>query len=235
MSQRKIIRWIVKVALIALVSVVGLEGLTIVADPYFFKDRFEYDPDLGFRARAYFPTDRAFHGDSDEGSTTNRFGFNDRDYPLSKEPGVFRILVVGDSFGWAGGLNNNYTNLLENLFERLDGSHKIDVVNTKFGLQYNPDLVILGFFAGNDFIEADPNRKRIVVNKYFLDIDKHNEHRLLGYPIVAQSRLLFFLRRKFDSYKLDKQSRKEGAEWAAATGQPVPVRNLRVFRKWTSC
>jgi acetyltransferase AlgX (SGNH hydrolase-like protein) len=241
MPQRKIIKWIAKVTLILFVSVVLLEVLMIVTDPHLFKDRFEYDPDLGFRASPYFRTDRAFQGDSDEGSTTNRFGFNDRDYPLTKEPGVFRILVVGDSFGWAGGLNNNYTNLLENLFERRDGSHKIDVVNTgypgthtgeqlmmlkKFGLQYNPDLVILGFFAGNDFIEADPNRKRIVVNKYFLDIDKHNEHRLLGYPIVAQSRLLLFLRRKYESYTLDRQSRKEGSEWAAATGQPMPVRNL---------
>jgi hypothetical protein len=241
MPQRKIIKWIAKVTLILFVSVVLLEVLMIVTDPHLFKDRFEYDPDLGFRASPYFRTDRAFQGDSDEGSTTNRFGFNDRDYPLTKEPGVFRILVVGDSVGWAGGLNNNYTNLLENLFERRDGSHKIDVVNTgypgthtgeqlmmlkKFGLQYNPDLVILGFFAGNDFIEADPNRKRIVVNKYFLDIDKHNEHRLLGYPIVEQSRLLLFLRRKYESYTLDRQSRKEGSEWAAATGQPMPVRNL---------
>jgi hypothetical protein len=241
MSQRKIIRWVGKVALIVFVCVGCLEVLMIVTDPYFFKDRFEYDPDLGFRSRAYFRTDRAFHGDSDEGSTTNRFGFNDRDYPLTKQPGVFRILVVGDSFGWAGGLNNNYTTLLENLFEHRDGSHKIDVVNTgypgthtgeqltmlkKFGLQYNPDLVILGFFAGNDFIEGDPNRKRIVVNKYFVDIDKRHEHRFLGYPIVMHSRLLLFLRHKIDAYNLDKQSRKEGAEWAAATGQPTPVRNL---------
>ncbi len=241
MRFRKLIKLAIKVSLALLISAVCLEVLMIVTDPYLFKDRFEYDPDLGFRARAYFRTDRAFHGDSDEGSTTNRFGFNDRDYPLTKQPGVFRILVVGDSFSWAGGLNDNYTNLLENLFERRDGSHKIDVVNTgypgthtgeqlamlkKFGLQYNPDLVILGFFTGNDFIEADSNRKRIVLNKYFFDIDRRREHRFLGYPIVMRSRLLLFLRHKYNSYSLDRQSKKEGAAWAAATGQPAPVKNL---------
>lgn len=117
--------------------------------------------------------------------------------------------MVGDSFGWAGGLEGNYTALLETMFERRDGSHKIDVINTgypgthtgeqlvvlkKYGLQYNPDLVILAFFAGNDFFEADPNRKRIVVNGCLVDIDKRHEHRFLGYPVITRSRALVFLK-----------------------------------------
>ena len=212
-----------------------------VTDPYLFKDRFEYDPDLGFRTRAYFRSAPGIMGEGDDGTITNRFGFNDRDYPLTKEPGTFRILVVGDSFGWAGGLNANYTALVEQMFEKRDGSHKVDVVNTgypgthtgeqllmlkKFGLQYNPDLVILGFFAGNDFLDADPNRKRIVVNGCSVDIDKRHEHRLFGYPIIFQSRLLLFLTQKYRSYAITKQARKEAEEWATANGQPVPTKNL---------
>jgi len=212
-----------------------------VTDPYLFKDRFEYDPDLGFRSRAYFRSAPGIMGEVDDGTISNRFGFNDRDYPLTKDPGTFRILVVGDSFGWAGGLKANYTALLEQMFEKRDGSHRVDVVNTgypathpgeqllmlkKFGLQYNPDLVILGFFAGNDFSDADPNRKRIVVNGCFLDIDKHHEHRLFGYPMIFQSRLLLFLTQKYQSYAITKQARKEAEEWAAANGQPVPTKNL---------
>ena len=54
----------------------------------------------------------------------------------------------------------------------------------KFGLQYNPDLVILGFFMGNDFVDADPYRKRIAFNNAYADIDKRHEHRILGYPFV---------------------------------------------------
>src|SRR5918911_664581 len=109
MTLRKLMKRAIRIVLVLLVSAVCVEILMIVTDGYLFKDRFEYDPDLGFRARAYFRTDRGFQGDSDEGSTTNRFGFNDRDYALTKQPGVFRIVVVGDSFGWAGGLNHNYT------------------------------------------------------------------------------------------------------------------------------
>ena len=243
MSQRKIIRWIVKVGIILFVCVGLLEVLMIVTDPYLFKDRFEYDPDLGFRARAYFRSPPGYFGENDDGSITNQFGFNDQDYPLTKHPGTYRILIVGDSYGWAGGLKGNYATLLEHSFEKRDGSHKIDVINTgypgthtgeqllmlkKFGLQYNPDLVILGFFAGNDFFDADPNRKRIVLNKYFYDLDKRRELRFLGYPIVAQSRAVHFLRHKFEFDGNAVVAKREAEERAATTGQPVPFQNLPV-------
>src|SRR5262249_7431123 len=44
----------------------------IILEPYLFKGFYEYDPDLGFRVRAHQPT---------EGGLTNKYGFNDRDYP----------------------------------------------------------------------------------------------------------------------------------------------------------
>ena len=50
----------------------------IVLEPYLFKGLYEYDPDLGFRVRAYYPID--------QGTITNKFGFNDDDYPLQKHP-----------------------------------------------------------------------------------------------------------------------------------------------------
>jgi lysophospholipase L1-like esterase len=241
MLIRKIIRFIVKITLILLACFICLELIMIVTDPYLFKDRFEYDPDLGFKGRAYFPSGLGLNGRGDDGTLTNQFGFNDRDYELQRSPGTSRIVVVGDSFGWAGGREGNYTALLEKMFESRDGAHRIDVVNTgytgthtgeelimlkKFGLQYNPDLVILGFFAGNDFFEADPNRKRIVVNKYFYDIDKRYEHRVFGYPIILKSRLWLFLQNKFESDRRSKVANREAEEWAAATGQPKPILNL---------
>ena len=65
-----------------------------------------------------------------------------------------------------------------------------------FGLQYQPDAVLLDLFMGNDFVDADPNRKRIVVYDTVFDIDRRRELRLFGYPIVAQSRLYQFLRQR---------------------------------------
>jgi hypothetical protein len=232
MFFKKVIKLAIKIGLIIIVSIMCVEVLMIVLDPYLFKSLFEYDPDMGFRARAHFP--------ADEGTFTNQFGFNDRDYPLQAPPGTFRILVVGDSFGWAGGPEGNYTALLETMFERRDGSHKIDVINTgypgthtgeqlvmlkKYALQYNPDLVILGFFAGNDFFDADANRKRLVVNGCFVDIDRRHEHRFLGYPIITRSRTVYFLKQKYEIHNRNKEASEQTRALVAA-GQPAPFKNL---------
>ena len=143
-----------------------VEILMIVFEPYLFKGLYQYDPDLGFRVRPYI-------------NGNNQFGFNDRDYPLETEPGKFRLLVVSDSFNWAGGKDRNYTALLEKKFDNYYGQNQVEVINVgypgthtgeqlamlkKYGLQYNPNLVVLGFFVGNDFRDADPERKRIIVN-----------------------------------------------------------------------
>jgi acetyltransferase AlgX (SGNH hydrolase-like protein) len=224
MVLRKTAKLAIRIGFIIVVSLVCVEALMIIFDPYLFKGTFEYDPDLGFRVRAHIP--------GPAGPLTNQFGFCDRDYPLQKTPGVFRVVVVGDSFSWAGGLEGNYTALLETMFERREGSHKFDIINTgypgthtgeelamlkKYGLQYSPDLVVLGFFVGNDFVDADPDRKRIVVNGSYVDIRKSREHRLMGYPVIAQSRLLLFLEQKYRVYA---EARKAQTE---ARGQPAPA------------
>ena len=216
MSIKKIAKASLKIILPAVFVLVCLECLMIIFEPYLFKGFYEYDPDLGFRVRAHAP--------SFDGTVTNQFGFNDRDYPLQKTEGVFRVLVVGDSFSWAGGREGNYTAVLERMFEHRDGAHEIDVINAgysmthtgeqlallrKFGLQYNPDLVVLGFFVGNDFVDADPDRKRIIVNGLYVDISRSHEHKLLGYPIIPQSRLLLFIEQK---YKVWAESRKAKTE-----------------------
>ncbi|MEL7034953.1 MAG: hypothetical protein AAFO04_04955 [Cyanobacteria bacterium J06592_8] len=180
-----------------------VEVLMIVLEPYLFKGLYQYDPDLGFKIRPY-------------ANGNNQFGFNDRDYPLQKDPEKFRIVVVSDSFNWAGGKEGNYTALLENKFTKYYGTPKVEVINTgypgthtgeqlemlkKFGLQYNPDLVVLGFFVGNDFIDADPNRKRIIVNDIYIDIDKREELIVFGYPIIGQSRLWLFIQQKYKIFQ----------------------------------
>ncbi len=79
----------------------------------------------------------------------------------------------------------------------------------KFGLPFQPDLVILGFFAGNDFVDADPFRKRIALNGMHIDIDRRSEIRFLGRPIVFKSRLWIFLQQKWKVYQeMQKESGK---------------------------
>jgi hypothetical protein len=226
MLAKKISQFSLRIFLWLILPVICVELLMIVLEPYLFKGLYEYDPNLGFRARAYYPVD--------QGTITNKFGFIDRDYPLQKTPGVYRILFVGDSFGWAGGQEGNYTALLERQLDNHYGYHRIDIINAgypmthtaeqlvilkKYGLQYHPDLVILGFFVGNDFIDGNPNRKRIVVNDLYIDIDRRREHIILGYPIVFQSRLLLYVKQK---YKIFTELRKAASEPRQQLSQEQP-------------
>jgi hypothetical protein len=214
--MQKIAKLLVKIGWPVIFIFVCSEVLMTLLDPYLFKGFYEYDPDLGFRVRPYSP-------DAD-GAMTNRFGFNAGDYPLQKPPGTVRILVVGDSYNWAGGRDGNYTALLQRKFQQGEGGHKIDVINAgypmmhpgealamlkKYGLQYNPDLVVLGFFMGNDFFDGDPDRKRIVVNGIYVDISRKREIRVLGYPIVPQSRLLLFLQQRYKVYAESRRAERD--------------------------
>jgi hypothetical protein len=102
----------------------------------------------------------------------NSHGYRDRERTVSKPPGVFRVAVVGDSFTEARqvDLEKSFTSLAEEELNRRNccGGRRVEVLN--FGtLGYNtgqeflllrervwkfdPDMVILEFFAGNDIID----------------------------------------------------------------------------------
>jgi lysophospholipase L1-like esterase len=209
-------RLALKISLAILVTFLVLELLLLTFNDLVFRHTFYmYNPDLGFRVRPY-----AQWG----AYQANEFGFNDHDYPHHKEPGAYRILILSDSFNWAGGPTGNYTALLEQKFATEFGPGRVEVINAgysrthtaeqlailkKFGLQYNPDLVVLGFFAGNDFFDAQPWRRRIVVGGTQVDLDTRlgREMTLLGQPLVAQSRLYLFLQEWYTTrqYKVQAQ------------------------------
>jgi hypothetical protein len=90
----------------------------------------------------------------------------------------------------------------------------------KYGLRFEPHLVVLGFFVGNDFLDADPRRKRIVVNDTYLDIRRGREVTLFGYPIVRQSRLLAFIKQKYRIFREGPryEASEEAEESSAAQG-----------------
>lgn len=104
---------------------------------------------------------------------TNSLGFRDtREYSLTKSPGTFRILVLGDSvtFGHGALYETSYPYLLEQRLREWRPDVKWEVWNlgvpgyntaqelaslNEVGERYAPDLVIVGFFQ-NDFSGFEP-------------------------------------------------------------------------------
>jgi hypothetical protein len=93
--MKKTAFWGIFITTLACLSVILFERVLLWFSPQ-IGNFYEYDADLGFRVRPYT-------------NDSNAFGFNDRDYPLQKPAGHFRIVVLGDSFSWAGGKDKNYT------------------------------------------------------------------------------------------------------------------------------
>ncbi|MEJ2151288.1 MAG: SGNH/GDSL hydrolase family protein [Chloroflexota bacterium] len=97
--------------------------------------------------------------------STNSHGWRDVEHTVAKPEGVFRILVLGDSFmeGDAVSDEDTFARQLETV-ARQDGLENVDVINMSVsgygtlqsylayveeGMSYSPDLVLLGFFNGN--------------------------------------------------------------------------------------
>lgn len=160
MGRRR--RRVIRFAIVSLLSLglleVALRAFNAVKPSFvFYSDSYER-----FRGRAHAP----FFD-----SQLNSRGFNDIEHAIARPPTVARrIVAIGDSF--AVGVvpyRDNYLTLLET---GLGGSGPVEVINMgvaattpadylsiliKEGMAYQPTLVLVGVFVGNDF--ETPRRK----------------------------------------------------------------------------
>ncbi len=101
----------------------------------------------------------------------NARGLHDVEHDLTKPGGVFRILILSDSYGQAREvpLEVNFARQLETLlnasapdgvtFELINAGHfglgttQEYLYYTIEGRRYDPDLVLVGFYVGNDVID----------------------------------------------------------------------------------
>jgi len=99
-------------------------------------------------------------------AVTNSHGHRDHEMPLKKPDSTFRVLVLGDSFTVGANVQQDeaYPKILEKKLRKVFGQ-RIEVVNSgvggwepfqyaqyfeHYGRLFGPDLVIVGFFVGND-------------------------------------------------------------------------------------
>ena len=99
--------------------------------------------------------------------TTNSEGHRDREIPVDRQPGVGRIVMLGDSFieGWGVPFEDTISKRLEKLFDQ--SGEKVEVMNTGVGnyntvmevqafltrdAKFNPDMVVLNY----TFNDAEP-------------------------------------------------------------------------------
>jgi len=181
--------------------------------------------------------------------TTNSFGLRGKEITLDKPAGIKRILILGDSytFGLYVGDDETYPAVLENLFLR--DSEKVEVINAGYadgwspdehyawlvnkGLRFKPDLVIYGFFIGNDidginestWKERDKNGlpTKIINNSIYIDKfgrirSKVKDNKTVGVefvykiPIIRESHLAIFFARIIETMtkKFEKQYANNG-------------------------
>jgi lysophospholipase L1-like esterase len=99
-------------------------------------------------------------------ANANLHGHRDDPVTIQKPKGTYRILVLGDSFTAGSNVSqeNAYPQVLESLFKANNMPH-VEVINAGiggwdpfqyaqyyqyYGHKFSPDLVLIGFFVGND-------------------------------------------------------------------------------------
>jgi lysophospholipase L1-like esterase len=124
--------------------------------------RYADDDILPFRHAPNEASHRNFKGGEIE-SRFNSYGFRDREHPVAKPTGVFRILGLGDSYtlGATANLEDSYLSRLEERLNRRPGDHpRVEIIKAgqarywteperllleSVGLRFQPDLILLGF------------------------------------------------------------------------------------------
>ena len=150
-------------------AVIVLEGVLRVARPVKFQALTvnAWDPDVGTRQ---MPNARGFVRcpEYDMDLVVNSHGLRDREFEYAKPRGTRRILCLGDSFfcGYGVTAEETLAKVLERTLASRDGEATWEVLNAgvgstgtahqlayylQDGWRYEPDLVVLGFFRGNDF------------------------------------------------------------------------------------
>lgn len=132
---------------------------------------------------------------------SNSQGFRDRERTLQRTSAAPRILAVGDSFTWGAGVSYDeaFVTLVEQALQAaVPGTEVMNLgvpawgpdeelhLLRTYGIQFNPDLVLLNVFVGNDIQNKrgdDMNRPDILIvggHSYYVHRNGNWVHDVLG-------------------------------------------------------
>lgn len=146
---------------------------------------------------------------------TNSHGLREVELQLEREPGMFRILCLGDSLTFGNGVpvQETYPKQLEHILHSQMPGQRFQVINAgvpgydtwqeaaylkEFGWKLKPDVVIIGFYA-NDIVPK-PEMVGQTVNDLG-EIRRFGWKGLISDQVVHQlkrSRLLLLIRDRYD-------------------------------------
>lgn len=137
------------------------------------KGRFQlsHNPKIGYEPvpLVYSGRDLSFY---DYLGASNHLGYRDRDHAVAKPPGVYRIVVLGDSIAAGLHVERNedvFPPILERLLERrgrraevinlavsgYNTQQEVETLREK-GLQYHPDLVLVAYtMSSREHVDGD--------------------------------------------------------------------------------
>ncbi|HET6278967.1 MAG TPA: SGNH/GDSL hydrolase family protein, partial [Candidatus Polarisedimenticolia bacterium] len=132
----------------------------------------DFDPLLGHRMKPNVDLVHVWPAHENVSTIrTNSAGFRGPELPGEKQPGEFRILLLGDSytFGFGVGDEDTFAHRLQEMIDsRAGAAGRVSVINagvSAYGTaqqlllyesahaKFAPDLVVLNFFVGNDVQE----------------------------------------------------------------------------------
>lgn len=115
-----------------------------------------YDPSKGWRSKPNLRDVKFFNGKT---LSTNSHGFRGKqDFPYARDKRKLRILILGDSFTFGDGVNDDetYSYYLQQMLPGTEvinmgvhgyGHDQMLILFKEVGVRYKPDIVILGFLA----------------------------------------------------------------------------------------
>ncbi|MCH8045073.1 MAG: hypothetical protein IID44_15285 [Planctomycetes bacterium] len=199
--------------------------------------KYLYDSELGWRNIPNWKATTFGHQ-----LTINSKGLRDREYEYDKPAGWRRILVLGDSFAWGYGVADEeiFTEVLEDRFER-EGT-KWQVINAGVsgwgtdqqllylqseGLKYQPDVVVLAFYVGNDLTNNTQSIQYGLNKPLFLDLDLQLANVPVPKPPTDRTKLK---RARVSAVRLTVRIIQEMEKECAAAGARLVVMKFGLFQ-----